>query len=71
MSWRVLPDGRCVPISETEDLISDAQALIEDLQQLVDAATQTASESRELVASVRRSRRRRETRLRLVRGDPS
>jgi hypothetical protein len=67
MPWRVLPDGRCVPMSRTEDLMSDAQALREDLERVIIEASEIAAESRDLVATVRKSRRLRTTTLRIVR----
>jgi hypothetical protein len=57
VSWLVLRDNSCVPISITEDLLSDTGALIEDVDVLIRHATDLVAEARMLVA---RSRERRD-----------
>jgi hypothetical protein len=67
MTWRVLDDGRTLPMSRTEDLLTDGEALYEDLALAIAESAKVTTEARVLVDSVRRGRRVRATSLRIVR----
>jgi hypothetical protein len=49
VSWLVLRDQTCVPLSATQDLLTDTGALIEDLGALIKQAAQLTAEARLLV----------------------
>jgi ABC-type transporter Mla subunit MlaD len=73
-TWRVEQDGSYTRLDVSDDLTTDAEALIDDLaeplrdlRRIFSEARRVAAESRALLAQVRRQRRRRSTRLHLIR----
>jgi hypothetical protein len=74
-SWDLRPDGTYKPLSETEDLLSEARSTLEDLvataavfREIRSSVRQVHQESCSLVEQSQRERRLRTTRLRLVKG---
>jgi hypothetical protein len=72
-SWDVRPDGSYRPLTETEDLLSEAHSTLEDLVETAAAFREIRSSVREvhqescsLVEQSQRERRLRTTKLRLV-----
>ena len=63
VSWQVLPEGRLVPLTTTQDLLCDMVPLVEDMvvlaQELRSTIAQCAKTRAETHALVVRSRRQR------------
>jgi hypothetical protein len=68
VEWLLGEDGKYVPLTTTESRLIDACASLEDLVEAFDGMRETILASRSLVSDSRRSRRMRQSRLKLVQG---
>lgn len=71
-SWRVLPNGNVLPLTDTQDLLLDMVPVVEDMLDACDAlgamiakSAQTRQEARDLIVRSRRQR----LELHLIRGN--